>query len=261
MKTLMSRDILKACRILFGPEADLSLDFLYHIQSSGIKSAYRKRALETHPDMAGRGGGNDLTVVAADADPFIETHWAYKRLLEFIGTRDLHHARRNQPMRVPGTVTQPGRRRMRRRAQRSTTCRTWEDGPGGHFYRGLMPRRRLMLGEFLFYGGFIPWEALIKGIVWQRRQRPRFGDMAKRWGWLDDSEISEGFSHRRLGEPLGQSLQRLGLLSEIQLGALITKQRGLQKPLGEFFVLSGYLSSSELSEHLEVYRKHNEKYA
>jgi len=255
MKTLVSMDILKACRILFGGEMDLSPDFLYYVQSSGIKSAYRKRAFETHPDVAGREEGS-----APDegAGPFIETHWAYKRLIEFIGIRDSHHARRNQPMRVPGTVVQPGRQRVKRRARRSTSGSSWTSRPEGHYYMGQMPRRRLMFGEFLFYGGHVSWEALIKAIVWQRRQRPRFGDMALRWGWLKDGHISEGFRQRRLGEPIGESLRRLGLLSDAQLGTLIRRQRGLQRPIGEFFVLKGYLGAGRLSELLEGHRKHNE---
>jgi hypothetical protein len=260
MKMLMHGDILKACRILFGPEADLSLDFLYYMQSSGIKSAYRKRALETHPDVAGSGEGYCPGEGDADAAPFIETHWAYKRLIEFIGTRDSHHSRRHQPMRVPGTVVQPGRRRMKRRARKTAAGRTWAERHGGHYYKGPMPRRRLMLGEYLFYGGFVPWEALIKAIVWQRRQRPRFGDMALRWGWLKEGQISVGFRFRRLGEPLGQSLLRHGMLSEAQLGALIMKQRGLQSPIGEFFVQGGYLSASRLQGYIERHRRHNESH-
>jgi hypothetical protein len=258
MKTTMPRDIFKACRILFGPEVDLSIEFFHYMQSSGIKSAYRKRALETHPDVAGA-GGKDLSGAGGSGpvDPFIEAHWAYKRLIEFIGTRDSHHARRHQPMRMPGPVAQPGRHRVRRRARKGSPDRAWSSGPGGHFYKGVMPRRRLMLGEYLFYGGHVSWEALIKAIVWQRRQRPRFGSLALRWGWLKEKHISEVFRHRRLGEPIGQSLLRLGFLSEAQLGALVSKQRRLQRPIGEFFVLKGYLGALELNEHIARHRKHN----
>lgn len=257
MKTQVSRDILKACRILFGQEIELSVDFLYYMQSSGIKSAYRKRALETHPDVAAREEGDFSDERAQEDEPFIETHWAYERLIEFIGMRDSRHARRHQPMRVPGTVVQPGRHRIKRRPRRSASGRPWTEGPGGHYFRGQMPRRQLMLGEYLFYGGHVSWEALIKAIVWQRRQRPRFGDMAVRWGWLKEGHIEEGFRNRRLGEQIGQSLSRLGLLSDSQLGALVIKQRGLQRPIGEFFVLKGYLEAHRLNELLECHRKHN----
>ena len=44
----------------------------------------------------------------------------------------------------------------------------------GYHYRGALPHRRLLLGEFLFYSGLINWDSLIKAIVWQRRQRTTF---------------------------------------------------------------------------------------
>jgi len=46
------KDLLNACRILFGPAVQLSIDFLRDLEPSKLKSAYRKRAFETHPDRA-----------------------------------------------------------------------------------------------------------------------------------------------------------------------------------------------------------------
>lgn len=246
----MTQDVFKACRILFGSEIELSLDFLLYLQSSGIKSAYRKRALQTHPDLLSAREGVE------ESEAFIETHWAYKRLLEYIGTRDTRaHARKHPPMRHAGSVFHPRRQRPRKRARRTATHR-----PGGFFFVGTPPRRRLMFGEFLFYSGHVSWESLIKAITWQRRQRPRLGEIARDWGLVDEIQIIEGFRERRLGEPIGESLARVGHLSREHLDAILRKQRMLQRPMGEYFVINGVLSQSEISAHLKSLYRHNAKY-
>ena len=38
-----------------------------------------------------------------------------------------------------------------------------------------VPKRKLLLGQFLYYSGLISWDTYIKAIAWQRRQRPRLG--------------------------------------------------------------------------------------
>ena len=123
-----------------------------------------------------------------------------------------------------------------------------------------MPGRTLMFGEYLFYSGAVSWDALIGAIVWQRRQRPRFGEIARRWGWITERDILAGFGERKHGEQLGQSLVRLGILSEIQLNMLIRRQRGLQSPIGEYFVANGHFSPMSLDRLLQGYREHNSIY-
>ena len=46
------KDLFKACESLFGTDIDASVDFLRYLKPDGVKAAYRKRALETHPDRA-----------------------------------------------------------------------------------------------------------------------------------------------------------------------------------------------------------------
>jgi len=47
-----STDIFNACRVLFGPGVRLSIDFLRGLEPLSLKSAYRKKVFETHPDRA-----------------------------------------------------------------------------------------------------------------------------------------------------------------------------------------------------------------
>ena len=44
--------LLRACRVIFGSDVQVSADFLAYLQPSGLRDAYRRAALETHPDRA-----------------------------------------------------------------------------------------------------------------------------------------------------------------------------------------------------------------
>ena len=51
MATVVAEEELyRSCRIIFGRDLKVSPDFLQYLQLSGIKKAYRKKALEFHPD-------------------------------------------------------------------------------------------------------------------------------------------------------------------------------------------------------------------
>jgi hypothetical protein len=79
------QELFDACQILFGTELELSNEFLDYIQESGLKSAYRKKAFETHPD----------TIIGQDkpdnikncADMFLQVQQAYENLTKFIDAR------------------------------------------------------------------------------------------------------------------------------------------------------------------------------
>ncbi len=241
METILEKELIRACGILFGDGVDMGREFLFYIQPSGVKSAYRKKALETHPDRHAHRpvGGNG-------PEGFIQTSWAYKRLLAFIKARDnisspySAAASRPRPKKRPrqGEHREPPRRR-------------------GYYYSGAVPRRRLLIGQYLFYSGEISWEALIKAIAWQRSQRPSLGEIAKQWGWLTEFEIRCIIRKRRLGEHVGEALVRHNLLSAVQLNVILHHQRKMQKPFGEFFVQNDYLSRGRLSRILGEFGKHN----
>jgi preprotein translocase subunit Sec63 len=46
------QDLFKACESLFGMDIDVSVEFLRYLKPAGVKAAFRKKALETHPDRA-----------------------------------------------------------------------------------------------------------------------------------------------------------------------------------------------------------------
>lgn len=238
-------DLFRACKILFGPEVEISPDFLDYIQSSGVKSAYRRLARMTHPDSAYSG--------VMGAERFIEANWAYESLRSFIEHRDSTPRRtrtggRDEPARGAASM---GGRRWEARARR----------PSGNFYAGMIPGRRLLFGEYLFYSGHVSWETFIKAIVWQRGQRPRFGDMALRWGWIKQRHIVSALRWRRHGEFIGEALVRLRYLNRLQSDCLLRAQRKAQKPFGEFFIENGLLSRGHLNSVVyRRYMEHNGKF-
>jgi hypothetical protein len=56
MTVVAEHELYRACKIIFGPDLTVSRKFLGYLQKSGVKRAFRKRVLETHPDRCvGRG--------------------------------------------------------------------------------------------------------------------------------------------------------------------------------------------------------------
>lgn len=243
MERLQVDTLYKACLILFGPDIAANRGFLSYLQLSGVKSAYRQRALLTHPDRV-------ITMEDAarekSADLFIETNWAYKQLSQFINDRDSDKS--SVCFRPVGDTCNPSGKSREAAYQQM------------RFYSGAFPRRTLMFAEYLYYSGKVPWKALVEAIVWQRRQRPRFGETAKRWKYLSDDEILWLISRRAFCEPIGETSVRLNVLSKIQVNTVLMHQRLQQRRIGEYFVEQGYLSRDILSEIFMNFKKHNSRH-
>lgn len=241
------RELFKACQILFGVQVDVSRDFLFYIQPSGIKSAYRRMALETHPDRAATKGPMEQRRYS---ERFRQTMWAYEKLIEFVGHRD------NGPRPVFATqraAARPAPYTYRARSTRRPVS-TPQSGP---MFNGPMPKRPLLFGQFLYYSGQITWDTLIKAINWQRVQRPKLGDLALSSGLLNRHHIQSILMRRAIGEQIGQAMLRLKLLNHGQLSLLLANQKRLQQPLGEFFVKHNYIPRAKMTELLSIHRMHN----
>jgi curved DNA-binding protein CbpA len=243
MKTVHENSLFEACQLLFGRQVDVSRDFLLYIQSSGIKSAYRKMALQTHPDRFASEGED-----TPDNDLFIETNQAYELLSDFVNARDRREIRM-ETVSAPRQSQDRNSRSKRRRNARKTKKET--------FYRGNIPNRGLLFGQYLFYSGKVSWESLIRAIVWQRNQRPRVGEIAMSWNLLSDWQFRLILMKRRPGELLGDAAVRMGLLKQAQVNALLYRQRRIQKPFGEYFLIHNILSRLELKSILTDFIRHN----
>jgi len=235
-------ELLEACRILFGRELDQS--FLGCLQESGLRSAWRLKALQTHPDRVA-----DRAAKHRHTERFIEARRAYGLIQEHLGRRARHGATaENRAPHAAATDRQPARPRP----------------PGAAAHRHCdhrdalaVPRRRLRLGEYLYHARVIPFSALIEALVWQRRQRDRFCEVGRRWGYLSDAEVRLLLSERRPHEQVGATAQRLQLLTSFQVRTVLSFQQSRQQPIGSFFVHRGHLSPAALHSLLQHLDRHN----
>lgn len=230
-------DILNACKTLFGLDSDISAEFLLTLKPHIIKTAFRKKAKETHPDLF---TAHDPLVQKEQSEQFRVVNEAYEIMRKYCERRDR--------ARVPAT----------RRAAASTP--SFRVDESGWRYRGTVPARRLEIGRFLYYRGRIPYRILIKALAWQMRQRPQVGTIAKQWGWLNDGTIRAILSHRGQPHLFGERALQLGYLSSHQARILLAYQRTLQKKLGRFFVEHGHLQHEEMERLAGELRRHNARY-
>ncbi|MDH5299607.1 MAG: J domain-containing protein [Desulfobulbaceae bacterium] len=280
---LAENKLFHACRVLFGSELAITRDFLEYLQSSGLKTAYRKRALETHPDRVAALGIDDQ---GHDSDLFRQVQSAYENLSTYLDAREkgvilMPTATapnfRGQGFAHPptngGHAWQQGNRRtdsasdFRKKwqagqQQRSNNGRPCADNPQWNIdsrFEGNLPNRELRLGHFLYYAGLISWRQIIQALVWQRTQRPRLGELGRRYGWLNDADVLAVLQARRPPQLFGQTAVSLGLFTEKQLQTLIWRQKFLQRKIGQFFVEEAILPLEELQKLIRLHQEHNSK--
>lgn len=100
MNAFDHRSLTEACRQLFGDAIDVSPEFLCYLQLEGVKSAYRLRARQTHPDRHGDSSCEEFLRVrssyellssfihhrpASDADPPLSIHRRHRTVSRCAG--------------------------------------------------------------------------------------------------------------------------------------------------------------------------------
>jgi len=249
-------NVLKACRTLFGTEAAVSPEFILSLKPNVLKTAFRKKAKETHPDLF---TAHDPHVQKRQAEQSRVVNDAYDIMRIYCERRDRAGVRIHGHNRVhvprPAPTAAP-------RAQRSPeeATKSFRVTEAGWLYAGIIPERRHEIGRYLYYRGCIPYNVLLKALSWQMRQRPALGTIAKRWGWLDDKHINTILGFRGMPQRFGQRALQLGLLSSYQARILLAYQRTLQKKLGQYFVQRGYLSREEMEQLVADLNQHNARF-
>jgi len=237
------QELFDACLVLFGPETTVSEEYLRYLKPAGLKSAYRKIALETHPDRARTLGKRPSELNAR----FAEVSLAYRRLNAAINRDGVMLADPPPDYRAAEKPAQPPKKKKQRRKHPD------------HFFRGTPPQRRLLFGQFLFYSGIVSWKTYIRALIWQRRQRPLLGQIAMEWGLLTLQDIRKILAARKLGEKFGESAVRQGYLKAYNLLALLGKQRRLQARFGEFFLQNGWFTKEQVDAFHKMQQLHNRK--
>jgi hypothetical protein len=246
MPQISEAEVFRACRTLFGPELQLSRDFLSYLQPSGVRTAYRNKAKQTHPD---RYAVSTAYVREKQQRLFQDLNQAHQTVQLFLRQRDLSQPGASFRSRTSSySYQQPPPRRRQERP------------PYNRFYRGPLPPRPLQFGLFLYYLGIIPFNAVIAAITWQRQQRPVLGDIARRWGWLNEEQIKQILTYRNGISKFGERAEQLGLLSALQVRALLLHQRTRQQQIGRFFIEQGYFDEEDLNQLLGTLADHNQSY-
>ncbi len=283
-----TNELFDACTVLFGPEVEISLDFLNYLKPSGIKAAFRKKARETHPDRARVLGKNEDMM----NELFKEVTLAYEKLNSAFGNDGKfnifqeekqasgYQANRTEKQSKPYTKSSyrsksndkrnNGKNAGHKKAhgfQRRYTYKSSQDNKKGgdnrsgfadHFYRGAyLPKRELLLGQFLYYSGLISWRNLIESVTWQRMNRPTIGQLAAEWNLLNSEEIRRILMLRNFGEKFGECAIRMKYVNPHTIQALLWKQRRVQQPIGEFFIHNNIMKAQEIEDMVKKLKLHN----
>jgi hypothetical protein len=246
--------IFAAFRVLFPCDMEINGEILRSVELCEIKKAYRRRALDTHPD---RFASRDERLRKDSTQRFIEVSEAYETLSRYLTLRDKGFGFRRSDT---GGYEQPGNNRPFYWQRPKSASRFYNPGReafGFSFWEKEVPLRHLRFGEFLYFSGVISWSFLIKALVWQKKQRPRIGEIAQRWRWFTESQIIGVLKYRRPGELIGETLLRRRLISPFQLSVLLCQQKKIQKPIGEYFVQQGLLTGREIWRYLQRQEAHN----
>lgn len=253
--------LLQACRLLFGDEVVINDDFLDYLQPGGLKSAYRQRARQTHPDSRKLPSLNGF-------DAFFAVQQAYQVLATYLEERDHGCQLPVEPIDaepVPRSApTEPLSQQWPPSLQtigpiilesphRSRSTTTSID----RLYRGPLPERPLLFGHFLYYCGLTTWRTITSILVQQQRQRPRFGELGTRFGMLQPGDIARILGAKSARQPFGEVAVALGLLSKQQLHTLLKHQQQQQKKFGAILVEHRLITPEELSYLLRLFSRHN----
>lgn len=251
--------LLQACRLLFGDEVVIGKGFLDYLQPAGLKSAYRQRARETHPDS------RHSTPVLADIEAFFAVQQAYQVLTSYLQQRENRSLAQAPNLDTPA---QPFKTRGKTEFFFSldTIAPIILESPHrtqganasiDRLYQGPLPERPLLFGHFLYYCGLTTWRTITAILVQQQRGRPRCGELGTRFGLLQPADIHHILKKKAANTPFGETAMALGLLDERQLRALLRHQRQQQKKFGTILVEKDLLSLRELTFLLMEFRRHN----
>ena len=253
--------LLQACRVLFGGDVVISEAFLGYLQPNGLKSVYRKRVRECHPDRLQASACGDIAA-------FHAVQQAYQILAVYLQERENCSLPKfeTEPATPPATASTVDQFLSLRGIgpfilQPSHRLPSSPAASIDRLYRGILPSRRLLFGNFLYYCGLTTWRTITAVLVQQKILRPRFGELGTRYGMLRPEDVPRILAaigtRRRI---FGEAAMSLGMLDEKQVQTLLYCQQQQQKKFGAILVEKKLITTQELSLLLAAFRRHNRFY-
>jgi len=257
LSTVSGADVVRAYQILFSPAESIirgpfSLSFVKSLDPLAVKNAFRKKALETHPDRARVVGREEVE----QADLFRQVLQAYEVLLPVAEKSSSTVAKTQAFAKTSQEYVKTSNDEKNKQKQRYRPRQAPYRAPS-YFYSGIIPRHRLRLGHYLYYSGIITWQNLINAVAFHMRVKPRYGEIAVDWKMLSRSDLMGSLSKRPQGEKIGEYLKRSGMISDFQHLAILGKQKKTHCLFGEYFVIEGILSPRQLDIAVRRAVQHN----
>lgn len=234
-----SLDLLSAYSLLFDSSVNFSVTVLKELHPDELKIAFRKKALATHPDRSMMLGRTEEELQVR----FQEVSNAYAVLKFYVSGKTI-----SAPVNQEKSAGE-------RKAKKTKT--RWKEG---HFFHGVLPKRRLKIGQYLYYSQMISWQELIDAIVWQKKQRPLFGQIAKDWGYLTSEDIMTIIRQKKYHDRFGDYALRNGYLTSFQQMAVAGRQRFCQPLIGRHFIRKGVFTETRMNILNRQVLVHNMKF-
>ncbi|HEX9306356.1 MAG TPA: DnaJ domain-containing protein [Anaeromyxobacter sp.] len=256
-------EVVDAGRVLFGPA--------FAVEALGwreaLKTTYRRRAMQTHPDRA-RALGRPERELAREFKAVSEAY----RILAALRAGPLPRLGHSPPRPVsrpaPRQAARPAERAHVHRAPAPAAAPASRSDGAPRVRVGVrpedLPQRRLRFAEYLYYSGRVRWTELVAAIAWQRAQRPPVGRIAVDFGFLAPEDVAVILERRREAAansvPFGEWAVRLGYLTSFQLLAVLGQQLRRQRPIGAFFVERGFVEADEIDAIRRRILRHNARF-
>jgi len=274
-------DLLNAYRILFSKSTRVHLSNIQKLHKNTLRDAYKKLALENHPDRARILGQSQKNLEIQ----FKKISNAYFILNGYMDGKTLILETTSPPPSADSTTKSKknfkGRYKGNTRKRKKTFSskkrkkETSDSGTKGGtekekseqnkktfrqnnsaFMR--LPQTELLLGQYLYYCGHITLQSLLEALQWQRKQRPSFGQIALNWQIITNAEIATILKEKNYRELFGECAFRLGYINHFQYRAILAKQFNRQLPIGRYFIENNILKEDileKLHEDLAIFNK------
>ena len=237
---LIRKEIEEAIDTLFGTDIFMiSYDRIKQINPNRIKEQYRKKAKLTHPDRAYLLGVDEKELNIE----FKKLNDAYRFLISCL----------NEDMK-PDIQNNPFREQNRDKKENS------KQDYWNYYYNGVIPKRKLRFLEFLYYKRIINWKTLIGALVWQYKERPRFGEIAVELNYIANEDILSIIKNMKFREKFGDAALRLKYINNLQHNLILMRQKRYNLPIGQFFVKKHIFNEALLNKYLEFHKEHNIQY-